>query len=166
MWLRQQDNDGSTALMCASEHGHFEIVRILLAHSDIDVELTDQVLKGSVNFLLLKRKNVPQKVKKNFAVDFQFLSKFFVHFFISFSFACRTAWTRFTWRWKRVIRRLPHWFTLRPPNHHPPIVTWWAAAAESDRTMAVLSKTSPHRPQQTATYVSYHCILYTVYSNL
>ena len=38
-----QDEDGSTALMCASEHGHTEIVRLLLANPDINANLTDNV---------------------------------------------------------------------------------------------------------------------------
>lgn len=38
-----QDEDGSTALMCASEHGHTEIVKMLLAHPDCDPALTDNV---------------------------------------------------------------------------------------------------------------------------
>lgn len=38
-----QDDDGSTALMCACEHGHTEIVKMLLAHPDCDANLTDNV---------------------------------------------------------------------------------------------------------------------------
>lgn len=38
-----QDEDGSTALMCATEHGHMEIVKTLLSHSDIDISLKDHV---------------------------------------------------------------------------------------------------------------------------
>jgi ankyrin repeat protein len=38
-----QDEDGSTALMCASEHGHADIVKLLLAHPDTDPTLTDNV---------------------------------------------------------------------------------------------------------------------------
>ena len=30
-----QDDEGSTALMCASEHGHAEIVKLLLAQPEI-----------------------------------------------------------------------------------------------------------------------------------
>lgn len=36
-----QDEDGSTALMCAAEHGHADIVRHLLAHPDCDPSMTD-----------------------------------------------------------------------------------------------------------------------------
>jgi len=36
-----QDVDGSTALMCAAEHGQKEIVRILLNRPNIDASLTD-----------------------------------------------------------------------------------------------------------------------------
>jgi len=38
-----QDEDGSTALMCASEHGHIDIVKLLLAQPTCDVTLTDNV---------------------------------------------------------------------------------------------------------------------------
>ncbi|XP_076353191.1 uncharacterized protein LOC143248591 isoform X2 [Tachypleus tridentatus] len=37
-----QDNDGSTALMCAAEHGHRELVKLLLCHPDCDLYLTDR----------------------------------------------------------------------------------------------------------------------------
>lgn len=36
-----QDDDGSTALMCAAEHGHLAIVRLLLQCSDTDAHLVD-----------------------------------------------------------------------------------------------------------------------------
>ena len=38
-----QDDEGSTALMCASEHGHVDIVKLLLAQADCDATLTDGV---------------------------------------------------------------------------------------------------------------------------
>lgn len=38
-----QDEDGSTALMCAAEHGHKEIVRLLLSHPEIDASMADYV---------------------------------------------------------------------------------------------------------------------------
>lgn len=38
-----QDDEGSTALMCASEHGHADIVRLLLAQAGCDATLTDSV---------------------------------------------------------------------------------------------------------------------------
>ena len=38
-----QDADGSTALMCAAEHGHTTIVKLLLAQTDIDLHLRDNV---------------------------------------------------------------------------------------------------------------------------
>ena len=40
-----QDDDGSTALMCASEHGHTDIVKLLLAQPDCDVSIADNVRK-------------------------------------------------------------------------------------------------------------------------
>ncbi|MFH4984836.1 hypothetical protein AB6A40_011545 [Gnathostoma spinigerum] len=39
--LNIQDEEGSTALMCAAEHGHKEIVKLLLAQPDIDASLSD-----------------------------------------------------------------------------------------------------------------------------
>jgi ankyrin repeat protein len=38
-----QDEDGSTALMCAAEHGHKQIIRWMLTLPDIDASLTDYV---------------------------------------------------------------------------------------------------------------------------
>lgn len=38
-----QDDEGSTALMCASEHGHVDIVRFLLAQPGCDATLSDNV---------------------------------------------------------------------------------------------------------------------------
>lgn len=38
-----QDEDGSTSLMCAAEHGHGDIVKYLLAQSDCDPNITDNV---------------------------------------------------------------------------------------------------------------------------
>lgn len=40
-----QDDEGSTALMCASEHGHVEIVKLLLAQPGCDATLSDSVSK-------------------------------------------------------------------------------------------------------------------------
>ncbi|KRZ14572.1 KN motif and ankyrin repeat domain-containing protein 2 [Trichinella pseudospiralis] len=37
-----QDEDGSTALMCAAEHGHKDIVRLLLDVPEIDASMVDQ----------------------------------------------------------------------------------------------------------------------------
>lgn len=38
-----QDDEGSTALMCASEHGHVEIVKLLLAQPGCNGHLEDHV---------------------------------------------------------------------------------------------------------------------------
>lgn len=38
-----QDADGSTALMCAVEHEAFDIVKILLARPECDVNIADNV---------------------------------------------------------------------------------------------------------------------------
>lgn len=38
-----QDKEGSTALMCASEHGHTEVVRVLLAKPETDCNIKDNV---------------------------------------------------------------------------------------------------------------------------
>lgn len=36
-----QDDDGSTALMCAAEHGHIDIVRLLLNQPNCDSSILD-----------------------------------------------------------------------------------------------------------------------------
>lgn len=41
--LNMQDEDGSTALMCAAEHGLQEIVNILLSCPECDVSIADNV---------------------------------------------------------------------------------------------------------------------------
>lgn len=38
-----RDEDGSTALMCASEHGHIDIVKHFLSQPDCDSTITDVV---------------------------------------------------------------------------------------------------------------------------
>lgn len=38
-----QDDEGSTALMCASEHGHVEIVKLLLGQHGCNAALEDNV---------------------------------------------------------------------------------------------------------------------------
>lgn len=38
-----RDDEGSTALMCASEHGYADIVKLLLAQPECDATLTDSV---------------------------------------------------------------------------------------------------------------------------
>lgn len=41
--VNAQDREGSTALMCASEHGHTHIVRLLLETGRCDLSLADKV---------------------------------------------------------------------------------------------------------------------------
>lgn len=41
--VNAQDREGSTALMCASEHGHTNIVTLLLETGHCDTSLTDKV---------------------------------------------------------------------------------------------------------------------------
>lgn len=38
-----QDDEGSTALMCASEHGRAEIVKLLLEQPGCDISIVDNV---------------------------------------------------------------------------------------------------------------------------
>jgi len=38
-----QDDDGSTALMCAAEHGYIDIVNLLATHPDTDLTIKDNV---------------------------------------------------------------------------------------------------------------------------
>lgn len=50
-----QDADGSTALMCAVEHEALEIVKLILAKPECDVNIADNVKKNhrlNVSFLL------------------------------------------------------------------------------------------------------------------
>lgn len=46
-----QDDEGSTALMCASEHGHVEIVKLLLAQPGCDATLSDSVSHKQIHFI-------------------------------------------------------------------------------------------------------------------
>lgn len=41
--INLRDKDGSTALMCAAEHGFMEIAKILLSHSECDPTIVDNV---------------------------------------------------------------------------------------------------------------------------
>ena len=41
--VNMQDEDGSTALMCAAEHGHKHIVRWMLNIADVDASVQDYV---------------------------------------------------------------------------------------------------------------------------
>lgn len=45
-----QDGDGSTALMCAAEHGHLEIVKHIIAHPECDTSIVDCVRFNVVRF--------------------------------------------------------------------------------------------------------------------
>lgn len=45
-----QDEDGSTALMCAVEHGHMDIVKYLLRQPDCDVNIADVVNITNLTF--------------------------------------------------------------------------------------------------------------------
>jgi ankyrin repeat protein len=46
-----QDDEGSTALMCASEHGYMTIVRMLIEHPDCNPGLADNVSYASSCYL-------------------------------------------------------------------------------------------------------------------
>lgn len=50
--INVQDNDGSTALMCATEHGHIEVVRLLLSHPDCDPSVSDNVIEIYFYYIL------------------------------------------------------------------------------------------------------------------
>jgi len=41
--VNARDEDGSTALMCACEHGYIDIVQMLLSHPECDSSLADVV---------------------------------------------------------------------------------------------------------------------------
>ncbi|XP_029999208.1 KN motif and ankyrin repeat domain-containing protein 1-like [Sphaeramia orbicularis] len=47
-----QDDEGSTALMCASEHGHVEIVKLLLAQPGCDATLSDSDESNALSIAL------------------------------------------------------------------------------------------------------------------
>ena len=90
----QQDFDGSTALMCACEHGHTAIVQLLLAQPDCDATLTDNVSHqtvggggGGVLFcVLLKVRFCFEVSVVVFAISYNlFFFFFFLIFFFSFS---------------------------------------------------------------------------------
>lgn len=53
-----QDDEGSTALMCASEHGHVEIVKLLLAQPGCDATLSDSVSNKQI-WYTLQNKIIP-----------------------------------------------------------------------------------------------------------
>lgn len=51
-----QDNQGTTALMFASERGHTHVARLLLERSQCDLSLTDKVSQSLSPNLLTKQK--------------------------------------------------------------------------------------------------------------
>lgn len=52
-----QDNDGSTALMCAAEHGHSEVISLLLSHPDCDPTLEDNDGSNALKIALVNGHN-------------------------------------------------------------------------------------------------------------
>jgi len=42
--VNARDEDGSTALMCACEHGYIDIVQMLLNHPECDSNIADMVV--------------------------------------------------------------------------------------------------------------------------
>ena len=56
--VNMQDEDGSTALMCAAEHGHQDIVKLLLAHPEVDAGLADNVSPSSLSPGKVVRSNI------------------------------------------------------------------------------------------------------------
>ncbi|VDO23718.1 unnamed protein product [Heligmosomoides polygyrus] len=50
-----QDEEGSTALMCAAEHGHKDIVKLLLSQPGVDASLTDCVSSFTPLFIYLRQ---------------------------------------------------------------------------------------------------------------
>lgn len=53
-----QDDDGSTALMCAAEQGHLDIIKYLLAQPDCDSTKQDVVRRNFLRFLVIGLKRV------------------------------------------------------------------------------------------------------------
>jgi len=47
-----QDEDGSTALMCASEHGHVDLVKLLLSQTNCDANVADNVRSDFTSYFL------------------------------------------------------------------------------------------------------------------
>lgn len=47
-----QDNDGSTALMCAAELGYIDIVNLLIAQPDCDLTITDHDGSSALNIAM------------------------------------------------------------------------------------------------------------------
>ena len=56
--INVQDNDDSTALMCAAEHGHEDVVRLLLSHPDCHPSLTDNVSNIFIIIYIMFGKNL------------------------------------------------------------------------------------------------------------
>src|SRR6218665_836124 len=51
--INLQDEDGSTALMCATEHGHNEVIRTLLNHPLCDSTISDVVRLMAVMVVIM-----------------------------------------------------------------------------------------------------------------
>lgn len=52
-----RDNDGSTALMCAAEHGHSKVIALLLAHPDCDPLIEDNEGSTALKIALVNGHN-------------------------------------------------------------------------------------------------------------
>jgi len=57
--VNARDEDGSTALMCACEHGYIDIVQMLLGHPECDSNVAD-VVRYSYVYVFLSACHVPR----------------------------------------------------------------------------------------------------------
>ena len=55
--INMQDNDGSTALMCGAEHGHADVVRLLLSHPDCDPTIVDNDCSTALKIAMANNHN-------------------------------------------------------------------------------------------------------------
>lgn len=62
-----RDDDGSTALMCACEHGHVDIVRQLLSVPGCDATLTDNV-RITVRSVVMRTPSQNQRLTNIFSL--------------------------------------------------------------------------------------------------